>query len=112
MVTPFHDVPGSKAAIKEAKTGTFRPAKPFSSLRAIGHNAAIFGTIMGVQRFSSKSLEMIRQREDYVNDLIGFGVTYKYYVTFLSTSEKRLIIHNRIFGGTILAAVIYANIAV
>ncbi len=67
---------------------------------------------MGVQRFSSKSLELIRQREDYINDVIGFGITYKYYGTFLSSSEQRLIMHNRVFGGTILAAIIYGHFAV
>lgn len=106
MVTPFH-APGSAEAIKEAKTGIFKAARPFSSLRSIAHNAAIFGTIMGVQRLSSKSIELIRQREDYINDIIGFGITFKYYGTFLSSSEKRLIMHNRVFGGTILAAIIY-----
>jgi hypothetical protein len=94
----------------EAKTGIFKAARPFSSLRSIGHNAAIFGTIMGVQRLSSKSLELIRQKEDYINELFGFGITYKYYGTFLSFSEQRLMLHNRIFGGMILAAVVYGHV--
>lgn len=109
MVTPFH-APGSAGAIEEAKTGIFKAARPFSSFRSIGHNAAIFGTVMGVQRLSSKSLELIRQREDFINEIFGFGITYKYYGTFLSFSEQRLMLHNRIFGGMILAAIVYGQV--
>lgn len=96
----------------EAKTGIFKAARPFSSIRSITQNAAIFGTIMGLQRLSSKSLELIRQREDYINDIVGFGITYKYYETFLASSEKRLMMHNRVFGGAIAAALVYGCIIV
>lgn len=111
MVTPFH-APASIGALEEIKTGVFKAARPFSSFRSIAHNAAIFGTIMGIQRLSSKSLELLRSREDYINDIFGFAVTYKYYDTFLASSERRLIIHNRIFGGALLAAVAYGHVAV
>lgn len=67
MVTPFY-APGSQGFAKEAATGVFRPAPPFASLSAIPVNAAIFGTILGVQRLSCKSLELIRGREDVWND--------------------------------------------
>lgn len=67
---------------------------------------------MGVQKLSSKSLELIRHREDYWNDIFGFGVTYKYYATFLASTEKRLVMHNRIFGGAILGAIVYGHVAV
>ena len=76
------------------------------------HNAAIFGTIMGVQRLSSKSLELLRQKDDVINELFGFGVTYKYYNKFLGSTEEKSIVHNRIFGGIILGAFIYGHIAV
>jgi hypothetical protein len=65
---------------------------------------------MGVQRLSSKSLELLRQKEDFINELFGFGITYKYYATFLSHSEQRLILHNRVFGGVILGAIIYGHL--
>lgn len=94
----------------EAKTGIFKPARPFSSVASIGHNAAMFGSIMGVQRFSSKSLAIIRQKEDLFNDLFGFGVTYKYVTYFLGASEVRLIRHNRVFGGIFVGTIIFGHI--
>jgi len=57
-------------------------------------------------------MELIRQREDYVNDIFGFGITYKYYQTFLGSTERRLIVHNRVFGGAVLAAMVYGHVAV
>jgi hypothetical protein len=108
-VTPFH-APGSTGAIQEAKTGIFKAAKPFSSFASIGHNAAMFGTIMGIQRLSCKSLETIRQRQDFLNELFGFGVTYKYYNYFLGSTEERLIWHNRAFGGLFCLAILYGHI--
>ena len=72
----------------------------------------MFGTIMGVQRLSCKSLELIRQRQDFYNELFGFGITYKYYTYFLGSSEKRLILHNRIFGGVCLGALFYGSFAI
>lgn len=96
----------------EAKTGIFKAAKPFTSISSIGHNAAMFGSIMGVQRFSCKSLEIIRQKQDFLNEIFGFGITYKYYTYFLGSSEERLIRHNRIFGGIFLGAILYGHLAV
>lgn len=66
---------------------------------------------MGVQRFTSKSLELIRQREDIINDLTGFVVTYKYYSYFIGSCEKRLIRHNKIFGGIAIMTVLYSALA-
>jgi hypothetical protein len=96
--------------IVEAATGVFRAAPPFSSLSAIPANAALFGSILGVQRFSCKSLELLRGREDVWNDAFGFVVTYKYYQTFLASSEKRLLMHNRLLGASVVAAVLYASV--
>jgi hypothetical protein len=98
----------SNLLVSEAATGIFTPAQPFSCMKSVGHNAAIIGTIMGVQRFTSKSLELIRQREDIINDLTGFVVTYKYYSYFIGSSEKRLIRHNKIFGGIAIMTVLYS----
>ena len=63
---------------------------------------------MGVQRFTSKSLELIRQREDYVNDIAGFAVTYKYYSYFIGSCEKPLIRHNQTFGGIAIMTLVYS----
>ena len=93
--------------ISETKTGQFKPARPFSSMASVGHNAAIFAAIMGVQSFSSKTLAFIRQKDDYVNQIFGCGVTYQYYVKLLGQTEKRLIMHNRIAGGCVLGGIIY-----
>lgn len=109
LVTPFH-APGSMGAAAEASTGVFKAARPFSSFLSVGHNAAIFGSIMGIQRLSSKSLELARAKDDFYNDVFGFAVTYKYYTTFLGCTERRLVLHNRAVGAMVLAAVVYAGI--
>ena len=70
----------------------------------------MFGTILGVQRISCKSLELLRRREDIWNDMFGFAVTYRYYVYFLASTEKRLLTHNRVVGGCVLMAVAYTNL--
>lgn len=109
LVTPFHP-PRSKQALLEAKTGQFKAARPFSSIISVGHNAAIFAAIMGVQSFSSKSLAFIRQRDDYINQFFGCGVTYQYYVKLLGHTEERLIMHNRIAGGCFLGVILYGMV--
>lgn len=96
----------------EAATGVFKPAAPFSSLRSVPSNAAIFGTILCVQQLSASSLELIRRKQDMWNDVVGFAVTYTYYNTFLAKTEKRLLMHNRVVGATVLMAVVYANVFV
>lgn len=94
----------------EASTGIFRPVPPFSSLSAIPSNALYFGSILGIQRFCCKSLELFRRKEDIYNDLFGFGMIWPYYHFILNHSERRLISHNRLVGGTIILSVLYANI--
>jgi hypothetical protein len=111
MVTPFYP-PGSPGAAKEAVTGVFRAAPPFSSMSSIPSNAVLFGAILGVQRLSCKTLEMLRGKDDIWNDVFGFGVTYKYYQTFLAKTETRLLRHNRIVGATVFMTVVYANVFV
>eukprot|EP00978_Attheya_sp_CCMP212_P038352 scaffold189140_cov59-Attheya_sp.AAC.1 len=103
---------GTHTHSTELRTGMFRAARPFSSLASVGTNAAIFGGIMGVQRLSCKTLELVRQREDYYNDIFGYIVTYKYYTVFLGSTEKRFMLHNRIIGSGVLCAVLYANFVV
>lgn len=94
----------------ETTSGVFRPAPPFSSLSSVPSNAIMFGTILGVQRISCKSLELLRRKEDVWNDMFGFVVTYRYYVYFLASTEKRLVNHNRVVGGCVILAIAYANL--
>jgi hypothetical protein len=70
-------------------------------------NAIMFGAILGVQRLSCKTVELMRRREDIWNELFGFVVTYRYYTYFLASTEKRLILHNRVVGGIAALAVVY-----
>ena len=94
----------------EAATGVFRPVPPLSSFSAGPQNAIFFGAILGVQRFCSKSLELVRRQEDIFNDLFGFGMIWPYYHFLLSHSERRLLLHNRVVGGSVVLAVAYANL--
>lgn len=106
LVTPFHP-PGSKAALQEAKTGIFKPARPFSSLASVPHNAIIFGSLLGVQRLGSKTSEYVRNSQDPWNDLFGCAVAYPYYQHFLI---KHVKIHNRVVGGAVVLSIAYANL--
>ena len=63
LVTPFHP-PGSNAALQEARTGIFKPARPFSSLASVPHNAIIFGSLLAAQRFACKTSEFIRNSQE------------------------------------------------
>mmetsp|Transcript_18231 Transcript_18231/g.25735 ORF Transcript_18231/g.25735 Transcript_18231/m.25735 type:complete len:144 (+) Transcript_18231:90-521(+) len=110
IVTPFH-APGSANAISEAKTGIFKPAPPFSSMKSVGANAAMFASIMSVQRISSKSMEVLRYKEDILNDIFGFAVTYKYYNTFIGNTERRLVMHNRTICVGTLFAIVYTTLS-
>lgn len=94
----------------EASTGIFRPVPPFGSiLSTVPSNAIYFGSILGVQRFCCKSLELLRRKEDIGNEIFGFAMIYPYYHYFLNHSEHRLIRHNRIIGGSVALCIIYAN---
>lgn len=98
----------------EAATGVFRPIAPFSALSAIPSNALFFGCILGVQRLSSKSLELIRRKEDVVNDIFGLVVLLPYHRYCLAAGQysekRRLLTHNRTVGGIIVLSVLYANL--
>lgn len=106
MVTPFYEA-GSKGAIKEAKTGIFRPAPIFGSLSSIPSNALIFGSLLAVQRFTCKSVEFLRSKQDPWNDAVGCCVAYPYYQTCLT---KHALLHNRIVGGLIVASIAFSNL--
>jgi len=106
-VTPFH-APGSPGAIAEAKTGVFKPAAPFSSLRNLPPTAIVFGSLLAVQRFGCKTAEFARGKQDPWNDLFGCTCAYPYYQFFL---VRHVTIHNRVVGGAVVLAVAYANVA-
>jgi hypothetical protein len=96
----------------EAKTGVFKPAPPFSSLRAIPMNAAIVGGTLGVQKLTSKSMELIRGKQDWINEVVGFAVTYRYCTFFLWGADKRLLMHNRVVGGILVSTMAYGALIV
>jgi hypothetical protein len=55
-------------------------------------------------------MELLRRKEDIGNEMFGFAMIYPYYHYFLNHSERRLISHNRIVGGTVVFCVVYANL--
>ena len=105
-MSPFH-APGSPGALHEIKTGIFKPAPPLSSLRSVPSNAIIFGSLLAVQRFGCKTIELVRGKQDPWNDLFGCCVAYPYYQHFL---VKHVVGHNRVVGGAVVMAVVYANL--
>jgi len=109
QVTPFHH-PGTAGVMMETKMGKFKPALPFSSPRSVGANASFFGSIVAIQRMSSKSLELARQSEDQYNDLFGFFVTFAYYRTFFS-STRRYLLHNRAIGAGFTFTLAYSMLS-
>jgi len=93
----------------EAATGVFRPIPVLGAMSSLPSNAIYFGSILGYQRLCCKTLELMRRREDYINELFGFGMIYPYYRYILNHSEKRLARHNRIVGGTVILSLLYSN---
>ncbi len=51
----------------------------------------------------------MRRKEDLWNDLFGLAMIWPYYRFVLNHSESRLVLHNRIVGGSLAAAVVYAT---
>lgn len=88
----------------------FQPAPPLSSWRAIPLNAAMVGGTLGVQKLTSKSMELLRGKQDWINEVVGFVVTYKYCTFFLWGPEKRLVTHNRVMGSIVVATVAYGTL--
>lgn len=95
--------------LTEAASGVFRPVPPFGAISTLPANAIYFGSILGYQRLCCKTLELVRRREDYINEVFGFGMVYPYYRYILNHSEQRLMRHNRIVGGAVLLSIVYAN---
>jgi hypothetical protein len=94
----------------EAASGVFRPVPPFRNLASIPQNAIYFGSILAWQRLCCKSLELVRRKEDLVNEAFGLGMVYPYYLYILNHSEKRLVRHNRVVGGVVVASAVYATL--
>jgi hypothetical protein len=55
-------------------------------------------------------MELARQTEGLGNELFGFAMIWPYYTYILNHSEKRLMRHNRLVGGTVVLSIIYANV--
>ena len=72
-------------------------------------NASIVGGTFAVQKLTSKSLELIRGKQDWINEVVGFAVTYKYCTYFLWGAERRLIMHNRVVGGLVFGTIVYGS---
>lgn len=100
----------SFALLAEASTGVIRIVPPFGAFSGVPANAIYFGSILGAQRLCSKTLELVRRKEDVYNEIFGFGMIWPYYQYILSHSERRLINHNRIVGGAVVLSMIYANL--
>jgi hypothetical protein len=96
--------------LAEAASGVFRPVPPFRNLASIPQNAIYFGSILAWQRLCCKSLELVRRKEDLVNEAFGLGMVYPYYLYILNHSEKRLVRHNRVVGGVVVASAVYATL--
>ena len=91
----------------EAKTGIFKPAPPFSSLASVPSNAIIFGSLLAIQRFGCKTAEFARNTRDPWNDFFGCAVAYPYCQHIV---VRHPVTHNRVVGGGILLAVLFANL--
>jgi hypothetical protein len=55
-------------------------------------------------------MELVRRKEDVVNEAFGLAMVYPYYRYILNHSEKRLVRHNRVVGGAVVASVVYATL--
>jgi hypothetical protein len=109
MVTPFPPR-GRSSMLPNDMSGVFRPAAPFSAWSSIPSYAIVCGSLFGVQRLSSKSMELMRRQQDIWNEFFGYVVTYQYYSFFIGSTSQRFNRHNRFVGGAFLLTVLYANI--
>jgi len=108
MVTPIYPAHTIEAK-REAATGIFKAAPPFKSLSSVPSNALAFGALLGIQRFSCRSMELVRAKEDVYNDLFGCLTMPLYYRLFMNT-DRRLVLHNRAVGSAVILSILYASI--
>jgi hypothetical protein len=101
-------IPGSKEALAIAKSGKFVPLRPFSSISSVGYYGATIGSVVFVSKFVSGGVAVLRSRYDLWNELIGFGAVAAYWSMVLS-HDTRVVWNNRLVGGALVGAVLYAN---
>ena len=106
----FYHIISFHIIFTEAATGVFKPAPPFRSIASVPSNAIVFGCLVGIQRFGCKSMELVRFKEDFWNDIFGCACIYPYYKAFIGNTERRLMLHNRAVGGAVALALVYANL--
>ena len=116
IVTPFHPITSSYL---QPPPGTSHISTPRLILRyklpliavSMTSNALFLGTILAVFNFSSSTLGYARRRDDWWNYGISAGLTLHFYRVVLA-SDRRRMIHNRIVGGMVIGAIVYANVFV
>ena len=103
-VSPFYP-PGTSDAVVAA-----RPTRPIfhrTFLPSVGHNAMVFGGFFALQRTTSSWLGLLRRREDYVNEVVGYAALVPYFRYILWHGDKRFIAHNRALGGALTLSILY-----
>lgn len=83
---------------------------PFSSPPSIAHYACLLGSITAVQRLTSNSLAVLRNKDDALNNTVGCVSAY-YYAARILSSRQKLIWNNRMVGGLIATSFFYVNSA-
>jgi hypothetical protein len=104
IVSPFYP-PGTPDAVVAA-----RPSRPIfhrSILPSIGHNAMIFGGFFAVQRTTSSWVGLLRGKDDFINETVGFAALVPYFRYILWNGDKRYIAHNRALGGALTLSILY-----
>lgn len=109
MVTPFAPfVVQNSDAVKSAVSSKF-PIRPFSSPKAMYQNSLLVGGLAFVWSLSTASIALIRRKQDGYNNLFGLSVSVGYSRFFLH-SNARLLLHNRVVGGTICGGILISSI--
>eukprot|EP00804_Cyclotella_cryptica_P007453 CCRYP_002647-RB/>CCRYP_002647-RB protein AED:0.04 eAED:0.04 QI:80/1/1/1/0/0/2/576/192 len=108
----FNPIPvaGSKEALAIARSGKFVPLRPFSSLASVGYCGATVGSVVFVSRFVSGGMTLVRDKDDWLNEIIGLGAAAAYCKEVLFF-EDRCRWNNRFVAGSLVGAILYANVA-
>ena len=85
------------------------PLPPFSSLSSIGHFAGLFASFAFVNRFTTCGSAVVRQQNDYFNDIIGIGAVWGHAYWLFNKSDKRILWNNRAVAGAAIGSILYAN---
>lgn len=86
----------------------FKPAacvaiQPFTTTVAPLIASAYF-----ITTFSSSSLQLVRRKEDNINQLVGFGSTALFFFK-VSAKPNRLRVLNGFVGGMLISGLLFAN---